>query len=134
MAPGMSSLSATITSSTAPCVAAAPPHPRARHSLPQTARLQCKGSTSASSVIVVVVPALSLYLSVYLSILQTPISSPAAFALHCIVLHCIVLHPIHPLLHWGFDIGRFLVRQEGGAGFHCWNICQTVSQSVSQCS
>ncbi len=84
MAPGMSSLSATITSSTAPCVAAAPPHPRARHSLPQVARLQCKGS-STSSVIVVVVPALSIYLS----ILQTPISSPAAFALHCIVLYCI---------------------------------------------
>jgi magnesium chelatase subunit H len=48
MAPGMSSFSATITSSTAPCVAAAPPHPRARHSLPQGARLQCKAAVAAS--------------------------------------------------------------------------------------
>jgi hypothetical protein len=48
MAPGMSSFSATITSSTAPCVAAPPPHPRARHSLPQGARLQCKAAVAAS--------------------------------------------------------------------------------------
>lgn len=112
MAPGMSSFSATITSSTAPCVAAAPPHPRARHSLPQAARLQCKGNSSCRSS--------SLYLSIYLT------GSNFFTCSICIALHCIVLHSIHTLLYWGFHIGRFLVRQEGGAGFHCWNICQSV--------
>jgi hypothetical protein len=116
MAPGMSSFSATITSSTAPCVAAAPPHPRARHSLPQAARLQCKGNSSCCSS--------SLYLSIYLT------DSNFFTCSICIALHCIVLHSIHTLLHSGFDIGRFLVGQERGAGFHCWNICQSVSQSV----
>jgi hypothetical protein len=124
MAPGMSSFSATITSSTAPCVAAAPPHPRARHSLPQGARLQCKGSSSTSSVIVVVVPALSLYLS----ILQTPISSPAAFALHCIVLYCIQFTRffIGVLILVDFLSGR-KEEQDSIVG-------TSVSQSVSQCS
>jgi hypothetical protein len=84
MAPGMSSFSATITSSTAPCVAAPPPHPRARHSLPQGARLQCKG-ISRSSVIVVVVPALSIYLSYRLQFLHLQ-------HLHCIALHCIAFN------------------------------------------
>jgi hypothetical protein len=118
MAPGMSSFSATITSSTAPCVAAAPPHPRARHSLPQAARLQCKGSSSSTS---------CCSSSLYLSILQTPISSPAAFALHCIVLYCIQFTRffIGVLILVDFLSGR-KEEQDSIVG-------TSVSQSVSQC-
>ncbi len=79
MAPGMSSFSATITSSTAPCVAAAPPHPRARHSLPQAARLQCKGSSCSSS------SKQQLLFQLSLSILHLQ-------HLDCIALHCIAFN------------------------------------------
>jgi hypothetical protein len=120
MAPGMSSFSATITSSTAPCVAAAPPHPRARHSLPQGARLQCKGSSSSSC-------CCCCSRSLCLSILQTPISSPAAFALHCIALYCIQFTR--------FFIGVFmLVDFLSGRKEEQDSIVGTsASQSVSQC-